>query len=82
MLRFNKEPDFIFDPDKLGHCFFPFERVPPSLGFKYVEERVIAPVPNKAKGLKGEFIAVAFLFDFHCLPPLLFGGIESWIAGR
>ena len=55
MLKYKKEPDFIFDPDRLGNCFVPFK---PALhfGYKNVLGRVIAPIPNKAKGLKKDFI--------------------------
>lgn len=56
MLRPKVEPDFIFDPDSLALCFVPFERVLPGLSFQYPPERVIAPVPNKADGLRGKFI--------------------------
>lgn len=60
MLRFDRESEFLFDPDTLGHRFFPFERIPPSETYTYVADRVIAPVPNKAEGLKGEFIAAVY----------------------
>jgi len=60
MLKFDRPPDFIFDPDALGHCFFPFERIPPSVTYTHVADRVIAPVPNKAEGLKGEFIEAVY----------------------
>jgi hypothetical protein len=56
MLRPKVEPDFIFDPDSLALCFVPFERVLPGLSFQYPPEHVIAPVPNKTDGLRGEFI--------------------------
>lgn len=60
MLRFDQPPKFIFDPDKIEQCFFPFERIPPSVTYNHISERVIAPVPNKAKGLKGEFITAVY----------------------
>ncbi len=50
------EPDFIFDPDSLGLCFVPFERVPPGPSFRHLPGRVIAPIPSKADGLRGAFI--------------------------
>ena len=56
MLRLKDVPDFLFDPDTLGHCFHPFERVAPGVTYTHVGDRVIAPVPNKAEGLKGAFI--------------------------
>ncbi|MBW1745112.1 MAG: hypothetical protein JRJ25_01825 [Deltaproteobacteria bacterium] len=56
LLRFDRPPDFLFDPDAIGHCFFPFERIPPGVTYTHVSDRVIAPVPNKAEGLKAGFI--------------------------
>jgi hypothetical protein len=56
MLRPKPEPDFIFDPESLGGCFIPFQGPPPEHTFRYPSERVIAPVPDKAEGLQGEFI--------------------------
>lgn len=55
-LREKERPDYIFDPDLLGHRFFPFDRVAPTDNYKYKEQRVIAPVPNKAEELKSPFI--------------------------
>lgn len=55
-IEFKEEPDFIFDPDSITSCFFPFERPIPTTGFCKIEERVIAPIPNKAKGIKEVFI--------------------------
>lgn len=57
MLRPKVEPDFIFNPYSTGLCFVPFEQVPPGPSFRFPPERVIAPVPNKAAGLHGEFIS-------------------------
>jgi len=49
------ESEFQFDAEKLANCFYPF-----LLGndgsFIPIEDRVIAPIPNKAEGLKGAFI--------------------------
>lgn len=56
MLKPKEEPEFIFDPDCLGLCFAPFERVLSGHSFRYPSERVIAPVPSKAEGLRGEFV--------------------------
>lgn len=56
MLRFDREPQFLFNPEEIGNCFFPFEKVPPGLGYEHTPERVIAPIPNKAKRLNGAFI--------------------------
>lgn len=60
MLRFDRPPRFIFDPDAIGHCFFPFEQIPPGVTYTHVVDRVIAPIPNKAEGLKGEFIEAVY----------------------
>jgi hypothetical protein len=54
------EPKFLFDPHSLGHCFEPFERIPPGVAYKRVVERAIAPIPDKAEGLKGEFIVAVY----------------------
>ena len=56
MLRLKDVPDFLFDPDTLRHWFHPFERVAPGVTYTHVGDRVIAPVPDKAQGLKGAFI--------------------------
>jgi hypothetical protein len=60
MLRFDRGPDFIFDPDVLGNVFFPFERILPGVAYTYVGDRVIAPIPDKAEGLRGEFISAVY----------------------
>lgn len=60
MIRPRSEPAFLFDPDALGHCFFPFERMFPRHSYRYVQERVIAPVPSKAKGLTGVLIEATY----------------------
>jgi hypothetical protein len=59
LINYN-EPIFLFDPDKLGHCFLPFERVLPGITYTRLVERVIAPIPNKTEGLKGEFIEAVY----------------------
>ncbi len=60
ILKDYNEPKFLFDPDKLGHCFLPFERIPPGVTYTRPIERVIAPIPNKTEGLKGEFIEAVY----------------------
>lgn len=52
-------PEFFFDPDNLGHCFSHFARAFRS-PYIYVVDRAIAPVPDKAKGLKGAFIRAVY----------------------
>jgi hypothetical protein len=54
------EPRFLFDPDALGHCFAPFERAEPGLGYRPPEHRIIAPVPNKARALDAPFVAAIY----------------------
>ena len=60
MLRRRNDPIFLFDPDALGHCFFPFEGISPGHSYAHVAERAIAPVPDKAEGLNGEFIKAMY----------------------
>jgi hypothetical protein len=52
----NKNPDYIFDPDSISDMFFPYKRTPRGPSYQRLEERVVAPVPDKAEGLQGEFI--------------------------
>lgn len=47
------EPLFEFDPSSISDNFRPFDRV---VGADDVEDRIIAPVPHKAQGLKEAFI--------------------------
>jgi len=50
-------PRFAFDPDSLGHGFYPFERSMARLAYSPdVHSRVVAPIPDKAVGLKAAFI--------------------------
>jgi len=58
MLRLKDAPDFVFDPDALA--FVPFEGVPAGHGYKHIPDRVIAPVPDKAEGLKSKFIKAVY----------------------
>jgi len=60
IMQNHNEPIFLFDPDRLGHCFLPFERVPPGVPYTYPIERVIAPIPDKTEGLKEEFIKAVY----------------------
>jgi hypothetical protein len=56
-LQQKPEIEYIFDPDSLGNLFVPWERVvQPLLGADRLEERIIAPVPDKAEGLKRAFV--------------------------
>lgn len=56
-IELKAQADFVFDPDSITRCFSPFERVLPTTGYDPIDGRVIAPVPNKAAGLKGVFAA-------------------------
>ena len=56
MLVERERPRFIFDPDSIPSNFPGYERLPPGLGYEPIEHRVVAPVPNKAKGLKQMFV--------------------------
>ena len=50
-------PKFMFDPDSLGTLFSPYKRVEGRWGYNPdLTERVIAPVPEKAEGLRAEFV--------------------------
>lgn len=56
LLEVKDEPDFLFDPDSIADHFFPFTRVFPGLsGFAPMGQRIIAPVPEKAEGLRRAF---------------------------
>jgi hypothetical protein len=56
-LKQKPETEFLFDPDSLGLLFVPWQRViQPLLGADRLEDRVIAPVPEKTEGLKREFV--------------------------
>jgi hypothetical protein len=52
-----ESPVYHFDPDRITNCFPGVARVQPTLGgYQFLHERVIAPVPDKAPGLTGDFI--------------------------
>src|SRR5207244_3255128 len=51
-----EKPEFRFDPDSIAGRFLPYERIFPDESWRRSEERVIAPVPDKAKGLKASFM--------------------------
>jgi len=55
------EPKFLFDPDKLWQFFSPFLRIFPSItSYTNPYNRIIAPIPNKAEGLKSAFIKAVY----------------------
>jgi hypothetical protein len=47
---------FGFDPDAITFCFQPFEAGDRAMRYHHVDERIVAPVPDKAEGLKEVFI--------------------------
>ena len=57
MMKWYDRPKFMFDPHSLGTLFYPYIRAEGGLGYNPdVTERVIAPVPEKAEGLREEFL--------------------------
>jgi len=60
MLENREEPIFIFDPDVLADAFFPFRRGWPETSFSYPDERIIAPIPDKAPELTKAFVNRAY----------------------
>ncbi len=59
-LRSRTQPEFLFDPDALGPCFPPFQRIQPGHFYRHVSERGIAPVPNKASRLTDALIGATY----------------------
>jgi len=53
-------PLYVFDPDSAAHVFAPWERGAFHLGHREPEQRIIAPVPNKAAGLRGAFVRAVY----------------------
>lgn len=48
---------FAFDPHSLGNRFYPFQRVMAGLAYRHeLPDRIVAPIPDKAAGLKAEFV--------------------------
>lgn len=95
MLRPRSQPVYLFDPDSLGHCFFPFERISPGGSYRHVAERAIAPIPDKAKGLTGALIGIAYeraqallrradslVVIGYSFNPHDFGSYDPLLAGR
>ncbi|MGA2481538.1 MAG: hypothetical protein ABSF92_00290 [Candidatus Acidiferrales bacterium] len=54
------EPLYAFDPNSISHCFPRYGRVVSPTGHMRIEERVIAPVPDKTEGLKEAFIRQSY----------------------
>lgn len=56
-LQQKPQSDYLFDPDSLGGLFLPWRRYSEAhQGPAPIEARVIAPVPNKAEGLRRDFL--------------------------
>ena len=51
-----EQPDFVFDPSEIGGLFPGYECNDSKLDYRYLDERIIAPVPNKALGLTRSFV--------------------------
>lgn len=49
-------PRYSFDPNSISHCFPLYRKTMSSTGYVPIEERVIAPIPDKAQGLNQPFI--------------------------
>jgi hypothetical protein len=59
-LVLRQKPQYAFDPDSISHCFPRYRRVMSRTGHVSIEERVIAPVPDKSEGLKEPFIRQSY----------------------
>src|SRR5262249_42002292 len=59
-LVLREKVQYAFDPDSISHCFPRYGRVMSPAGRVSIEERVIAPVPDKSEGLKEAFIRESY----------------------
>jgi hypothetical protein len=55
-----EKPIYAFDPDSISHCFPRYGRVMSITGHTRVEQRVIAPIPDKGEDLKQAFIRQSY----------------------
>jgi hypothetical protein len=53
-------PRYYFDPYSISHCFPSYVRARSSTGHVPIEERIIAPIPDKAHQLKQPFICKTY----------------------
>lgn len=53
-------PEYIFDPAAIANRFPDFNRIPPGPDYSPVANRVIAPIPNKAKNYDNKFIKAVY----------------------
>ncbi len=61
LLKPRATPEFRFDPDATSLLFSPYRRVSPDHSYRYPDQRIIAPVPDKAEGLRATFIRAVHL---------------------
>jgi len=54
------EPLFAFDPEAIACLFFPFQAALPDGRYHYLDERIIAPIPNKAQGFTNAFVTEVY----------------------
>lgn len=56
-LQLKEKPVFKFDPNSIAQLFYPYQKASFTIGEdREIEQRVIAPVPDKSTGLKGAFV--------------------------
>src|SRR5207245_10889609 len=55
-----ERPRYGFDPDSISFCFAPYRPSMSSTGRVAIEERVIAPIPDKAQKLNQPFISETY----------------------
>jgi hypothetical protein len=59
-LVLREKPLYGFDPDSISHCFPRYGRLMSRTRYVSIQERVIAPVPDKSEGLKQAFIRQSY----------------------
>ena len=55
-----ERPAYRFDPDEISFCFTPYRGMMSNTGYVRIEERVIAPIPDKASQLNQPFISETY----------------------
>jgi hypothetical protein len=60
LLKEREAPEFFFDPGGIGPLFHPYLCMLPNQDWIPSRDRVIAPIPDKAEGLKGEFVRTVY----------------------
>lgn len=60
LLQPRQSPLLVFDPDILADHFFPFGEDRPYLTYLHTDERLIAPVPSKARGPVSTFVEATY----------------------